>query len=548
MKRDIEKFKDQFFDLLIVGGGIHGAAMAKVLSERGFKSALVEKEDFCQKTSFNSLKILHGGLRYLQHADFKRMRESIRARHEFMKTAPHLVSPLPCIMPTKGYGIKGKYAMGAALLLNDLISFDRNRDLEQENHLPRGEICSKEETLAIIPDLNDPSLNGSALWYDALLLNSERMVFHLLDKACQHGATIANYLGVQSFSEKETHQETVVHDFLSGSTFTIKSRVVINCAGPWIDHLTDSQTEASSRNKLAKAVNLIVNRRLFGKYAVGLESQEQFADKDNLIRRDKRLFFFVPWRQKTMIGTTYKHSFLDDAQLYTDRQDIEEIIHEVNQIYPPAKLRSSDVVFSHVGLVPVYDSSEDDSSNTPKLIKHSEIIDHLNENKGTGRISIKGVKYTTAPEVACSVARLLEKKRITPFKSDKNSRIGNNNRFSKNNSSLKTDPLFKSRYGLQAGIVQTIFNEDAENQKSILSDPQLFVAEVLFAIREEMAFHLTDIVFRRTEVGTCGFPGKDALYGIGLIMEKELKWKENRLSQEVEQVIEIYKRMNIEIQ
>src|SRR3990172_1319867 len=126
MKRDLKKLKTTEFDIVIIGGGIYGVCAAREAALRGLSVAIIEKDDFGSATSSNSLKIIHGGLRYLQHADFKRMRESITERRNLMRIAPHLVHPLPCIMPTYGHAMKGKEVMNIALFLNDLIGYDRN--------------------------------------------------------------------------------------------------------------------------------------------------------------------------------------------------------------------------------------------------------------------------------------------------------------------------------------------------------------------------------------------------------------------------------------
>ena len=153
MTRDIKKLSSDIFDVLVIGGGVHGATIAYHTATSGYRTAIIEKNDFCGATSANSLKILHGGLRYLQHLNIKRMRHSITARREMMHLAPYLVEPLPCMMPLYGKGLRGKKVMQGALFLNDCISWDRNHDLPAGLHIPKGHIVSKKKCLEVIPDL-----------------------------------------------------------------------------------------------------------------------------------------------------------------------------------------------------------------------------------------------------------------------------------------------------------------------------------------------------------------------------------------------------------
>jgi glycerol-3-phosphate dehydrogenase len=548
MKRNCDKLKDHLFDLLIIGGGIHGAAVARKLAIRGYDVALVEKNDFCRATSFNSLKILHGGLRYLQHIDFKRMRESIRARREFMQLAPHLVSPLPCLMPTKGLGIKGKTAMRIALLLNDIISFDRNRGLNKDKHLPGGRILNRVQTKKHIPGLGSTRINGSALWYDALLLNSERMLLLLLHQAAENGAILANYVTAEKVTDRGTYQEVAVDDLLHGDAFSIRSKIVINCAGPWLDDLVNVTSADTPAGALAKAVNIVVDRNFFGEYAVGIEGSHEYSDKDVVINSGKRLFFFVPWRGKTMIGTTYNHCQLSETELFTGQNDIEDMVAEVNKIYPAAKLDKKDVIFSHLGLVPIHPLKENEPGGDPRLLKHSEIIDHQSRNEKNSLISIRGVKYTTALQIARDLEIMLEQKDFLPNSSrtatSKVAEIDKNNRL---HIPVDTVPHLALRYGEQAGAIYQILAEEPGSQKLLVDDPPFILAEVLFSIREEMACHLTDMVLRRSELGSCGCPAKTVLQTIAGVMAKELNWTDDQCDGELQMVMEVYKKMNIQL-
>lgn len=168
MHREVTRFASEVFDVLVIGGRIYGATVAYLASLQGLRVGLIEQKDFGHATSANSLKIIHGGLRYLQHADIRRMRESITSRRWLFSLVPHLVQPLACLRPTYGYGVNGKPALAIALAVNDVIAWDRNRGIRHDKHLPRGRTISREECLRLVPGLGGRELTGAALWYDGI--------------------------------------------------------------------------------------------------------------------------------------------------------------------------------------------------------------------------------------------------------------------------------------------------------------------------------------------------------------------------------------------
>ena len=195
MKRDIAALADREFDLVVVGAGVYGAATAWDASLRGLSVALIDKGDFGSGTSFNSLKTIHGGLRYLQHADFTRMRESVRERRNLMRIAPHLVHPLPFLVPTyRGSLLKTRTVMRAALFINDLVSWDRNELADRQKHLPAGKALTRDACLEMAPGIERDGLTGGVLWYDAQMYNSDRLTLSFVLSAAKEGAVVANYV------------------------------------------------------------------------------------------------------------------------------------------------------------------------------------------------------------------------------------------------------------------------------------------------------------------------------------------------------------------
>ena len=173
MKRDIQSLVTNQYDVLVLGAGVHGASIASACAQAGLTTALIEKKDFGHATSANSLKIIHGGLRYLQHLNIKRMRDTIISRKHIMQQAPHCVRPLCCLIPNHGRGLHSNFLMRAALFVNDLIGYDRNSGSGESHVLLNGEVISKSRLFALFPEIVKAKTTGASIWYDAFAVNSE---------------------------------------------------------------------------------------------------------------------------------------------------------------------------------------------------------------------------------------------------------------------------------------------------------------------------------------------------------------------------------------
>ena len=305
MKRTIQTMSHTSYDVAIIGGGIYGASVARDAALRGLSVALVDKGDFGNATSANSHKIIHGGLRYLQHGDLRRMRESIRERSTLMKIAPHLVFPMPFLIPTNRKLSQGKFVMGLALKVNDLIGFDRNRHLNPEKAIPGGRVVSKSEMLEMCPNLDSPDLTGGAIYYDGQLTNSNRFLLSTLSSASQAGADLANYVEVTGLL-KGPNKILGLHakDILTAEPFDIKAKLVINCSGPWVQRLLNNSGIGNDEKnaKFLKAM-VLVTRQLMDKVALGVPGRSLYRDQDAVLNKGYRFFFITPWRNRSLIGT-----------------------------------------------------------------------------------------------------------------------------------------------------------------------------------------------------------------------------------------------------
>ena len=380
MKRALSELSQNVYDVAVIGGGIYGASVARDAALRGLKVVLVEQADFGSGTSGNSHKIIHGGLRYLQHGDFKRMRESIKERSILMRIAPHLVYPMPFLIPTYRSWSQGKLVMSIALKLNDLIGFDRNDGLPLEKMFPKGRVIPKSECLRLCPSLDDQGLTGGALFYDGQVYNPERFVLSVLQSAAGAGAILANYAQVREFSKGPGGLMNMkVQDVLRKNVFVIRSRLVVNCSGPWLETLMDDLFSGNHANvnPLLQAL-VLVTRPLSKSIAVGVSGKFQYKDEDAIIKKGHRYFFITPWRNRSLIGTFQRPYGGDINDCEVTDQDIEELLTEVNAALPGANLAREDVYFINRGLLPR--SGHIQKGGEVQVVKHCQIHDHSKED------------------------------------------------------------------------------------------------------------------------------------------------------------------------
>lgn len=528
MKRDLGSLAATPYDVVIIGGGIYGAAIAWEAALRGLSVALVEQSDFGGGASANSLKTIHGGLRYLQSADFRRMRHSIHERSTLLRIAPHLVQVLPVLVPTYGHGMKGKEALSAAIRVNDLLSYDRNRGLDASRHIPNAHMISKAETLKLAPGINEDGLTGGCIFYDAQAYNTERLTLAFLRSAENIGAVLANYTeAVAYLCEAGRVVGVRVKDRLSEATFEIRAKRIIVAAGAWTSTINGWLSNQPVQPRLAKAIN-VITRPLFNDYAVGVSG-------------GGRLYFVSPWRGKAMIGTDYHLYNGNPDEMRVNDYEIDGLLRAVNEAVPSACLSRDDVTFVHRGLLPI---DGVDSRGDVRLSKHPRIHDN-----GIGVISVEGVKYTTARGVAQHAVDLVFKSMersappsvsaSTPLYGGSLASIDDFVREQSADNPLQLSPeviqhLVKN-YGSEYRRVLTYYQrDDLPEALAILR------AEIKHAVKREMALTLADVVLRRTELGSASAPSESYLRFAARIMSTEFGWTDDRIRREVDAVTAQY--------
>lgn len=469
-----------------------------------------------------------------------------------MQIAPHLVHPLPVVIPTYGHGMRGKEVLFLALAINDVISFDRNRLANPQKHIPQGRVISRRECLQLLPGIHPQGLTGGAIFYDAQVYNSERLLLSFLRSAEQVGADLANYLEVTRFLQEENCVTGVeAKDLLTGNQFNIRAKTVVNTSGPWINHVLNlvNGRQANKSVRLVKAINL-VTRQLFESYAVGISGQNSYQDPDALINKGSSLLFIAPWRGKSLIGTAYAVCDQDPDVFKVTEKDIQDFLNQINQAYPAASLAREEVSFVHGGLLP---SSGSCHKTRNVLSKHYQIYDYRAQGL-QGLISVVGVKYTTARHVAEKVVDWVFKlwgqkypksvSSVTPLHGGQISHFA----------AFLQAEIEKRPYGLAEEVVrrlvynygsayQEVFQyfDKHTDRRGTLTDHLAFLkAEVLHGVREEMAQRLSDVVFRRTELGSAGHPGNEALRTCADIMSAELDWSPARTQQELQEVNKVF--------
>ena len=262
MKRNLTRLSENVFDVLIIGGGVYGLFTAWDAALRGLSVALLDKGDFGNATSYNSSRMIHGGLRYLLRGNVRRAHALAKEQTTLMRIAPHLVSPLPILVPIYDQTAVSSRLVSLVLALNNIISPERSR--QGESIIPRHRMLSKDEVIRMFPEAAVKGLSGGLVFYDAQLLSSERLIVSVLRSASAAGVLASNYVQVTDFVRQKRRIIGVkAKDLLSGEQFEIGARLVINAVGPWTSSLLKLLGESSplAEGELSKSFNVVVSRR-----------------------------------------------------------------------------------------------------------------------------------------------------------------------------------------------------------------------------------------------------------------------------------------------
>lgn len=535
-RESLSKFAEEVFDILIIGGGITGAGLALDAALRGLRVALVEKRDFAAGTSSRSTKLIHGGLRYLEHFDFALVREGLRERVILTQNAPRLAHPFPFVIPIyknrrKNYDRPLKMRLG--LWLYDLLAGRRK--------IARHRRLSRDEALRLAPQLDPRGLKGAFLYYDAVT-NDSRLVIEVIKTARKRGAEIANYTRVAGFikNEKGKIEGARLRDELTGVEIECRARIVINATGVWMEDTIrlDGQAanELNKRLRPAKGVHLTVPADRLRVSAAWLIPS----------LTSHRFYFVVPWEGRVNIGTTDTDYSGDKDHPHAEPEEVDEILGAINSYFPEARLDPADVISSWAGLRPLI--TDPRASATTEVSRKEEIIESED-----GLISISGGKLTTYRAMAergvdLAARRLSERFNIAAgAASAKTAAIGGEispdeltmtpERLSQTeNLPLETAQHLLRDYGPDyRRLIELTRDDERRRQRLVEGLPQI-LAEVVYAARYEMALTLADAMTRRTRLATVA--GREALNCAAVVadsMAGELGWSRGQTERQIAQ-------------
>ncbi len=394
------------YDIIVIGGGVYGAVIARECACNGYSTALIEKDEFCASTSAHSLNILHGGLRYLQHFNIKRMRRSINSRRYFQQISPNNIEYLPFLTPLDSWGINSPFIMRSALLLNDLISIDRNNGMSKQQYIKGGSVLSRKSLLMELPEFIHTPVSGAALWYEAVMNNVKQVVNDILSSAVENGADIANNTEAIKLLHDDGKLTGISCRDSKGNKIDINGRIVIDTSGRTREKLGSSLPGYKSiRQHWARAVNMLIDRRLFKDYSVGLKYSDNVIDKEAKFNSGNRHLFFVPVKDGSAIGTFYESEKAVNGKLEINSADKKKYLDAVNSVLPEGSISSDNINGWQSGWLPV----DDNSDKQLNIAKASRIREIDNNGKFSGLIEVRGVKFTTAPAVARDVMEVVKK-------------------------------------------------------------------------------------------------------------------------------------------
>ena len=517
----------QSFDAVVIGGGMAGAGVARDLALRGASVALFEKGDFASGTSSKSSKLIHGGLRYLELFDFKLVRESLREKKTLERLAPHLVQPLPFLVPVYRGSKRGLITVRLGMWLYDLLTPGRERE--------RFRVLRPVAALALEPSIRADDLRGAGYYFDDLLLLPERLCLENALSAVRHGARVHNYCEIEAVTRGAAGIDGVrVRDLLTGRVHTVRASVVVNCAGPWVDRLRElaGVDEAGKRVlRTTKGIHCMLPRMT--DRAVYLSTA------------DDRMIFVIPWREFSMVGTTDTDFDGDPDRLSATREEVEYLLDAVRPALPDPRVAIDRVAYTWAGVRPL--AFEEGASASRVSRDHKVVV----EGPEGRFLSITGTKLTCfrslAEQVGDRVMSALGRRVPSRTAALTLDGVDEEARAVEARAWMDVSPEMADT-GLSQETLQSLVETYGRAYSRVLdlarklpdgtarlcpSNPEI-VAQLHHAVAEEMAISLQDVLFRRTAIGQSACLGLDCYEAVGGRMAALAGWSTRRLTAELE--------------
>lgn len=534
MRRDLNRLANEIFDLLVIGGGIAGAAIARDAALRGLSVALVERNDFAHATSAHNSKLIHGGLRYLRNFEIGLVRRSLRERRTWLSIAPHLVRPLPFLLPVSRAKPIARQTLGAGLTLYDLLAV--GAEPTNGERLPMHTWLDAREAAACEPCLESPPLAGAYCYFDAQMYSPERLALECVLDAATNGAAVANHLEAASLLLRSGRVEgAVLRDRGTGTAFDLQARLTIVAVGPWSDEFLSAALGARSHAlRRSKGIHVLV-APITREHAL-------------TVATERGHFFVIPWRSSTLLGTTDTPYHGATDALGVREEEIEDFLRLVNAHLPVARLARASVRHAYAGLRPLV---TDGSADTYRASRRAELIDHGKRDKVGGLVSVVGGKWTTARHLAeiavdAAVQRLGKGRRASTTATSRLPGGGSATLSSSLNEARALGVTAASLdhvvrlYGSRLPRLLEILRERQHLAAALSASGDIGV-QIVLAVREEMALTLEDAVMRRSGIGQEGNPGGDALERSATIMAGECGWSDARRRAEIDAVAAMFR-------
>ncbi len=537
MKRSIRNNGNAPYDIIVIGGGITGAAVAYEAASRGLSAALFEKSDFGGATSAATSKLIHGGLRYLANGELGIVRESLKERRVLSNIAPNLVYPMPCLLPHYRHFplYMRKTSLKIAMVLYDALSAGKKNTWDRNKALPVHRSLGTDETLRLEPLIPSQGLTGAFMYYDCDSISPERLTLAFVKSALSRGASAANYAKVEEFilADHGGIKGVVVRDLMTNGTHSIYGRCVINCAGPWADQVLGLAMKGKAGHGIRRSEGIhLVVPRIAGDFLLGL--QAPWGER----------FLIRPWRNHSLIGPTDREFPGDPDDYRVTRASTEDLIDRINRLFGYELVRYRDILSVYGGLRPLVETQTD---GTYASSRRYEIYDHAGERRD-GLITVEGGKYTTSRNLAEKVVALAAKKlghRAGPVVSDREYLCGceipDIDRFMEQRKKEFGDfhpatvEYIVRHYGTACIDILDSARKSRRHAEQLNESGEI-MGQVEYAVTRESAMTLTDILKRRTGIGLLGYPGDGVVEKTAVLAGELLGWDDKRRDAEMSAV------------